>query len=128
MGMEQIVTFPEGRTPAWPAVAELLATHGFPVQMRMIDGQLAFPDEAPPDDWCELRLGTPHGMVTVRREPDRILCVTWGNADAAMLRGWNALTWAVAAAGGGQVLTPTGPLDADAFRRGADLPPGWTEC
>jgi hypothetical protein len=126
MGMEQIVTFPQGSPPAWTAVAELLAGHGFPAQTRMIDGQLAFPDETPPDDWRELRLGTPQGMVTLRREADRMVCVTWGNADAAMLRAWNAVTWAVAAAGGGQVLTPDGPLDAAAFRRGADLPPGLT--
>jgi hypothetical protein len=126
MGMEQIVTFPQGHVPAWTAVAELLAAHGFPVQTRMIDGQLAFPDETPPDDWRELRLGTPQGMVTLRREADRIICVTWGNADQAMLQAWNALAWAVAAAAGGQVLAPAGPLDADAFRRGAELPPALT--
>jgi hypothetical protein len=124
MGMEQIVTFPQGQPPSWGAVAELLAAGGFPVQMRMIDGQLAFPDEAPPDDWRELRLGTPQGMVTLRREAGRIACVTWGNADPAMLQAWNALTWAVAKAGGGQVLSPSGPMAADDFRRGADLPAG----
>jgi hypothetical protein len=126
MGMEQIVTFPAGNVPAWSAVAELLASHGFPVQVRMIDGQLAFPDETPPDDWRELRLGTPQGMVTVRREADRVVCVTWGNADPAMLQAWNALTWAVAVAGGGEVVTPAGRLDAAAFRRDAALPPGLT--
>jgi hypothetical protein len=127
MGMEQIVTFPDGRPPAWTAVGELLAAHGFPVQMRMIDGQLAFPDETPPDDWRELRLGTPQGMVTLHREPDRVRCVTWGNADAALRQAWNALTWAVAEAGQGQVLLPSGPLSAADFRRGSELPHRWTD-
>jgi hypothetical protein len=126
MGMEQIVTFPKGRPPAWTAVSALLAAHGFPVQMRMIDGQLAFPDETPPDDWRELRLGTPLGMVTLHREPERVRCVTWGNADTALRQAWNALTWAVAEAGQGQVLSPSGPVSAAVFRRGAELPPSLT--
>ena len=118
MGMDQTVTFPGGAVPAWPAVRALLEGHGYPVQTRMIDGELAFPDEAPPEAWHELRLGTPHGMVTARRGPDHVTLVTWGNADAAMLQAWHAVTWAFAAAGGGRVAG----LDADAFRRSADLP------
>ena len=68
MGMDQTVSFAGRPMPAWPAVRDLLQQHGFPVQVRMIDGQLAFPDEAPPENWRELRLGTPQGMVTVRRD------------------------------------------------------------
>jgi len=49
-------TFAEGQAPSWPAVCALLARRGYPVQMRMIDGQPAFPDEAPPDDWREVRV------------------------------------------------------------------------
>jgi hypothetical protein len=71
MGMAQSVTFPAGSLPSWSAVQDLLASRGFPVQVRMIDGELAFPDEEPPENWRELRLGTPDGMiVTVRREGD----------------------------------------------------------
>src|SRR5205823_2052925 len=79
MGLDQSVTFPDG-PPPWQAAAALLAEHGFAAQLRMIDGELAFPDEQPPDGWRELRLGTPQGMVTVRRENDRLVFVTWGNA------------------------------------------------
>ena len=61
MGMDQTVSFAGRPTPAWAAVADLLARHGFPVQTRMIDGQLALPDEAPPEPWRELRVGTPQG-------------------------------------------------------------------
>ena len=122
MGQERVVTFVGGAVPAWQRVAERLTGSGFPVQMRMIDGQLAFPDEQPPESWAELRVGTPQGMVTVRREPDRVRLVTWGNADAAMLQAWNALAWAFAEAGGGRVEGAEGVLSADEFRRQADLP------
>jgi hypothetical protein len=85
--------------------------------MRMIDGQLAFPDEEPPEGWRELRLAGPGGMVTLRRETDRLNLVIWGNAEAALLRFWNTLTWACAACGGGRVQMPEGTLDAEAFRQ-----------
>jgi hypothetical protein len=90
--------------------------------MRMIDGELSFPDETPPEDWSELRVGTPQGMVTVRREPGELVFVTWGNADAAMIEAWNALTWAYAEAGGGEVVTEKGKQSAGEFRRDAALP------
>jgi hypothetical protein len=123
MGMDQTVTFPTGHTPDWAAVSDLLTRCDFPVQMRMIDGQLAFPDESPPDTWQELRLGTPHGMITVRRTDDSVVLVTWGNADSGLRQDWNALTWAFAAAGSGQVITERGPQSVDDYRRSADLPP-----
>ena len=90
----------------------------------MIDGQLAFPDEEPPEGWAELRVGTPQGMVTIRREPSSVRLVTWGNADAAMIQAWNALAWAFAEARSGQVEGPEGPQSAEVFRRHADLPTG----
>src|SRR5947209_4982930 len=122
MGMDQRVEF-DAAAPLWPALPELLARHGFSVQLRMIDGQLAFPDEAPPEGWRELRLGTPQGMVTLRREPERVTFVTWGNADRPLLQAWNAVVWAYAHAGAGRVLTAAGPVPADEYRRAADLPP-----
>ena len=124
MGMDQTVRFPGGAAPAWPAVRGLLAGHGFPAKVMMIDGELAFPDEEPPATWRELRLGTPQGMVTVRRDGGGVTCVTWGNADAALRQAWNAVAWAFAAAGGGEVQTPQGPADATTFRRDADMPAG----
>jgi hypothetical protein len=118
MGVEQSVTF-ANEVPGWPAVRDLLASVRYSVQMRMIDGQLAFPDEEPSAEWRELRLGTPAGMITVRREPSRVVFVVWGNADPNMLRARNALMWAFAAAGGGTI--DGGPSAAD-FRQQADLP------
>ncbi|HKI38393.1 MAG TPA: hypothetical protein VKA46_41470 [Gemmataceae bacterium] len=122
MGQERVVTFTGRGVPAWHSVAELLMRSGFPVQMGMIDGQLSFPDEQPPPSWAEVRVVTPQGMVTVRREPDRVRLVTWGNADTALLQAWNALAWAFAEAGGGRVEETEGALSADDFRRRVDLP------
>ena len=123
MGMEQAVSFAGRPIPAWPAVSDLLIQRGFPVEVRMIDGELTFPDEVPPPTWRELRLGTPGGMVTLRREFDRVVFVTWGNANEPLLQAWNALTWAFAQAGEGKVLSPNGPLSAADFLHTANLPP-----
>ena len=105
MGMELTVRF-NSAPPAWTAVRDLLALRGSTFQVRMIDGELAFPDEQPPDHWRELRLSTPHGMmITVRREADKLKFVTWGNADAGLQEQWHALARAFAEAGGGTVET-----------------------
>jgi len=122
MGMDQTVTFSGKPIPSWSAVRDLLGAKGFALQMRMIDGQLAFLGEEPPDLWSELRVGTPHGMVTVRHGEGQVTLVTWGNADLAMRQAWNALTWAFAEAGGGQVLTPGGALSPTVFRQQAEMP------
>ena len=122
MGMEQSVSFAGPTIPAYPAVRDFLGQRGFLLQMGMIDGQLAFPDELPEENWHELRLRTPQGMVTLRRDGARLIFVTWGNADAAMLQAWNALVWAFAEVGGGQVETPEGLLDARAYRDQVELP------
>jgi hypothetical protein len=122
MGMEQTVTFAGKATPSFSAIRDFLGQRGFPLQMGMIDGQLAFPDELPGDGWRELRLRTPQGMVTVRRAGARLAFVTWGNADASMLQAWNALVWAFAEVGGGQVETPQGLLDGEMYRQHVDLP------
>src|SRR5438067_12815516 len=122
MGMEQTVTFALGGLPTFEAVSSLLAARGFPLQLRMIDAELAFPDEKPSEGWRELRVGTPQGMITLRREADRLSLVTWGNADRGLTQAWNALVWACAHQGGGQVLTERGPVSADEYRQTADLP------
>ena len=122
MGMEQTVTFAPGALPTYEAVSALLTSQGFPLQLRMIDGELAFPDEKPSEGWRELRVGTPQGMITLRRAIDQLSFVTWGNADRALTQAWNALVWTYASTGGGQVLTERGPISADEYRKTADLP------
>jgi hypothetical protein len=115
MGMDQKVLFPPARAPTWASLRDLLAARSLVPQLRMIDGELAFPDEAPPDIWQELRIGTAHGMVTLRREPDGIRLVTWGNADDPMRQAWNVVTWAVASLSEGKVETPSGRMSAAEF-------------
>ncbi len=122
MGMDQEVTFAPNQAPAWQEVATLLAARKFPVQIRMIDGELAFPDETPPHDWRELRIGTQPGMITLRREPNAITFVIWGNADEPMRRAWNALTWAFAHLTEGTIRTATGDLTLEEFLQKAELP------
>jgi hypothetical protein len=103
MGLTLSVTFPAS-PPAWADVARLLAERGYPVQMRMIDGQLAFPDETPTEPWRELRVATPGGgMITIQRGADRVALVVWGNADGALRQGWHALAWAFTQVGQGTV-------------------------
>jgi len=88
----------------------------------MIDDQLAFPDETPGESWRELRVGSAAGMVTLRRGPDRITLVTWGNADMPLLRTRNALAWAFAEAGAGRIQSGDKAQTAAEFLRSADLP------
>ena len=126
MGMDQTVVFAPDRLPPWPRVAELLAGVKHPVQMRMIDGQLAFPDEEPPASWRELRVGTAAGMVSLRREVDGVSLVVWGNAERPLRETWNTLAWALAELTGGRVRTPQGELDAAQFRAAAELPASLT--
>jgi len=122
MGVEQTVTLPIGAAIAWPALVARLAAQSFPVQLRMIDGLPAFPDEVPPVDWRELRAGTPAGMVTLRRTATGVSVVVWGTADPALQAAANALLWAVAVVGGGEVNTDHGPMTAAEFARSAELP------
>jgi hypothetical protein len=122
MGMERAVDFPSDTLPTWDQLRDFLSSRGFPLQLRMIDGQLAFPDETPPATWSELRIGTPHGMVTVRRQGRRFTFVTWGNADVAMVGAWNALAWACATLGDGRVQVESGSADATQFAASVPLP------
>jgi hypothetical protein len=118
--MTLAVRYP-AEAPPWPAVRAALTAVSVPTTMRMIDGELAFPDEEPPTAWKELRIGTPGGMVSLRRTPAGDECVVWGNADAELRRSWQALAWACAAAGGGSVETAEGSLSAADFARAAGL-------
>jgi hypothetical protein len=119
------VTFAGGELPSWPAVRDLLARRGRALKMRMIDGQPAFPDEAPPVDWREIRVAAADGMVTVRREGAWVAFVTWGNAGRGLLQAANTLAWAFAETGSGTIDGPRGPVDAATFLRTADLPEGF---
>ena len=125
MGMSRTVKFAGKALPGWERVRSCLARHNFTVQMRMIDGALSEPDETPPEGWHELRVGTPLGMVAVRRGPDWVEIVTWSSADMLMLHAWNAVAWAYADAGQGVVVTEESELPASEFAKGVEMPESW---
>jgi hypothetical protein len=83
--------------------------------MRMIDGQLAFPDEEPPLDWQELRIAIAGDMVTIRRDSGTVSIVTWGNATGEIRRAWNAVALAFAELSGGMVQNEDGTWTATEF-------------
>ena len=91
MGLDQRITFPATQAPSWPNIKQRLADRGIACELRMIDGELSFPDETPPEDWRELRLGTPGGMITLRRESDGVRLVIWGNAESGLLAARDAI-------------------------------------
>jgi hypothetical protein len=121
MGLKQTVDFP-GPLPDWSAVHELLAKRGIVVHMRMIDGELVFPEDAPAETWRELRVSGAAGMVTLRRDAGRITLVTWGNAEPPLLQLRNALAWAFAAVGAGRIQMDQTDQSAADFLSSADLP------
>lgn len=118
MGMQQRVIL-QGQRPSWAAVRETLREHfGLVPEMRMIDGEIALPDETPPEDWRELRAAvTDHaGMVTLQDSgQQQIDLVIWGNADPSLQQAWHKLTWALAHLGNGLIETAEGRYTAEAF-------------
>jgi hypothetical protein len=122
VGVEQSVVLSAGTVVPWTAVAERLNGRGYRVQLRMIEGLPAFPDEEPPTDWRELRAGTPAGMVTLRRTASGVSVVVWGTDDPALQAAASSLLWAIADVGDGQVETPGGPMSAAEFAQSAELP------
>ena len=103
MGIERRVEFAAALTLDWPRLVAELAGRGFSPSLRMIDNLPAFPDETPPPDWRELRLGFAAGMVTVRRAGTALACVVWGTADAGLTAAQNAVAEALAGQGGGAI-------------------------
>jgi hypothetical protein len=72
----------------------------------MIDGLPAFPDEVPPEDWRELRLYFPPGMVTLRRSPSNWQALVWGNSTPELLAARDQFCQIVADVGAGIISDP----------------------
>lgn len=102
MGIERRVEFAAAPTLDWPRLVADLAARGLSPTLRMIDDLPAFPDEVPPAEWRELRLGFAAGMVTVRRAGTDLLCVVWGTADAGLTAAQEAAADALAGQGAGR--------------------------
>lgn len=122
MGMEYSLRFSGQGVPPLHRILAVLAEHNFPVQVRMVDGELTLPGEALPESWGDVRLGTDAGMVTLVRRGQELVVVTLGNADKAMQRAWNAVAWAAAEAGQGKILRAAGLQGASEFRASVLMP------
>lgn len=90
MGMDRNIPF-TGPTPSWSNIRAQIVAAGLPVQLRMIDGLPAFPDEVPDAGWRELRISTPSGMMTLRLQSDQLSIVVWGNAGPALMHEWEVV-------------------------------------
>lgn len=123
MGISHEIRFQGATAPDWGSIRERLQSAGETPTLRMIDGLPAFPDEVPEAGWKELRVGLAGGMVTLRRTADGFICVAWGTTDDALVRSWNCLAWACAAAGDGGISTSQGFLPAADFARSTGLSP-----
>jgi hypothetical protein len=83
MGLDVVVP----RTGAC-AIAEVLARlarDGVRAQVMMVDGNLHAPNAPVKDDWRDVRLKLPAGMLSLKRRPDGIAVVVFGNADTALM-------------------------------------------
>ena len=82
MGLEIVVP---RRTPCLLAsVLAQLPGAGLTASVAMIDNVLQGPGARVPDVWREVRLRTPAGVVTLRRQGEAISVVVFGNADPAL--------------------------------------------
>jgi hypothetical protein len=102
MGMERSITF-DGPNPSWQSIRDQIAARGLTVQLRMIDGLPAFPDESPEEGWRELRFSTAGGMMTLRLEPGRLSATVWGNSGPDLVREWDEVVQACIVAANGRL-------------------------
>jgi hypothetical protein len=82
MGQQRTVL---GSTSLETALARLEAG-GVGCQVLMVDGQLVHPSAKAPEKWAEVRLRTPAGMVTLRRQADQVSILVFGNATSDLVR------------------------------------------
>jgi len=60
-----------------PSVAKVLASVSDSWCLRLVDGLPAFPDEAVPEEFNEIRLGLGGNMVTIKAVASGLNLVTW---------------------------------------------------
>lgn len=97
MGMQVSVPGGSPRLVAQAAKEQGLA-------LRMVDNLPAFPDEAVPEEFQEVRLAGPAGMISVRSGPPGLTLVVWGNAEDALRQDLSKLAARLAELSSGTVL------------------------
>lgn len=104
MGMSIVIQYPD-TPPSWSAIRQGLIEKGVTPLMRMINGELSYPDEDPPENWGELRISIGPGMISLRKGADTLECVVWGNADATLQEHWKLLADVCAVVGNGKIIS-----------------------
>jgi hypothetical protein len=82
VGLEVVV--PRVAAVNIPALLDRLTEQGLPSTLAMVDNVLQGPGATPPAAWRDVRLRTPAGMVTLRRIPNGVAVVVFGNADGPL--------------------------------------------
>lgn len=77
-----------------------------PWQLRLVDGLPAFPNEAVPEEFREIRLALNSGMVTIITEEFGLKLVTWSSIDQPFRQAVDRLAEGLASAGQGSVAAP----------------------
>jgi hypothetical protein len=93
MGLSTLV--PVRETPSLSALLETLAKQGLPSTILMVDNQLVSPRVPPPSTWRDVRLKTPAGTVSIKREAGGVSVTVFGNADPALLAAQAAIVQAL---------------------------------
>jgi hypothetical protein len=96
VGLEIVV--PRDRPLPLGPVLDALGAAGVPAAVAMADNALRPPAAPLPEEWRDVRLRTPAGMVTLRRQERGIAVLVFGNADAALRAAQQAVADAVRAA------------------------------
>lgn len=82
MGQELFAPNP---APDLGAALARLAAGGMACQIIMVDGELRLPTLPAPAQWNDVRLRTPAGTIALKRRPDGVAVVVFGNAGAELL-------------------------------------------
>jgi hypothetical protein len=93
MGVSQIVARRD--TPSLATLLEDLARAGLPSTILMVDNQLVSPRLPPPSAWRDVRLKTPAGTVSIKRDAQGISVTVFGNADPALIAAQEAIVKAL---------------------------------
>ncbi len=93
MGMSKLVATRE--TPSMAKLLEDLARAGLPSTIVMVDNQLVSPRVPPPSAWRDVRLKTPAGTVSLKRDANGVSVTVFDNADEALVRAQEAIAEAL---------------------------------
>jgi hypothetical protein len=89
MGLSTLVPLRE--IPSLAKLLDDLARAGLPSTILMVDNQLVSAKLPPPSAWRDVRLKTPAGTVSLKRDAQGVTITVFGNADEALVRAQQAI-------------------------------------